>query len=70
MALITLIISKCSTTGPDAAATREASVQRPSKRPRHEDSEYLLERGDSIVHIPMNVRFSLKADFQFSQKVC
>lgn len=59
MALITLIISKCSTTGPDAAATREASVQRPSKRPRHEDSEYLLERGDSIVHIPMNVRFSL-----------
>lgn len=55
MALITLIISKCYTSGPDATANWEASVQRPSKRLRHEDSECLLERGDSIVHIPMNV---------------
>lgn len=45
--LISLIISKCSTTKPDATATWEASIQRPSKRPRREDSECLRERGYS-----------------------
>ncbi len=49
--LISLIISKCSTTGPDATAIWEVSVQRPSKRPRREDSECLRERVHSILQL-------------------
>lgn len=43
LGLISLIISKCSTTGHDAIATKETTVLRPLKWPRCEDSKCLRE---------------------------